>query len=610
MGANEVVTNCHILDRATGLAVRQAADWSGGKSYQMTASLLTQNQERDLCLLFVEELSLPPAAKVARLGAAKALSVGEEVYAVGAPAGLDLSLSRGIVSQLRGTLGTQIAPLVQTDVAISPGSSGGGLFAQSGDLVGVTTFKLQGENLNFAVPVEWVADLRTQSLQVTKATAGAACVKNPTYWCAIGLAWYEAYSTDSTEIRSDQLREIAVAQAEVSDSSGAQRTLRAASAEAARDSSITGVKGLARIAIAQTDIGDMEAARQTFSKLRVAVDEISADSSHPSRNLALGFLVAALAQSGQVRKAFEIVPRIDEDDDDRLRAMAEIAQAQAEAGDDGSAMKTALSIDDDYLRVSALLAVANMQAKGGDYANAITTVMSINPSELDASELSEVGSLATLAAIRITSWQLARGDYGAAEQTIASASPHGLVSSMISAVVQAKKGNFTAALTIARSFEDENVWLLSEIAVLQARAGDGQAARQTWEVAHKTARGMDKALHRSRNMSIVAAAQAKVGYPKAAKQLFDEVAVTLEAASKTNSENDVHVIGNMSEIAGLQAEVGFTAMGIETALGIDVLSWSYYGELQRIKALISVARHVAGKPPLPWWYPRKENFFW
>ena len=146
VGVNEVVTNCHILDRATGLAVRQAADWSGGKSYQMTASLLAQNQERDLCLLFVEELSLPPAAKVARLGAAKALSVGEEVYAVGAPAGLDLSLSRGIVSQLRGMLDKQIAPLIQTDVAISPGSSGGGLFTQSGDLVGVclTTINLAG----------------------------------------------------------------------------------------------------------------------------------------------------------------------------------------------------------------------------------------------------------------------------------------------------------------------------------------------------------------------------------------------------------------------------------------------------------------------------------
>ena len=128
-------------------------------------------------------------------------------------------------------------------------------------------------------------------------------MKNPTYWCVIGLAWYEAYSTDSTEIRSDQLREIAVAQAEVSDTSGAQRTLRAASAEAARDSSITGVKGLARIAIAQTDIGDMEAARQTFSTLSFAVEEIAADQSHPSRNLAPGYLAAAYAQSGQIRKA-------------------------------------------------------------------------------------------------------------------------------------------------------------------------------------------------------------------------------------------------------------------------------------------------------------------
>jgi S1-C subfamily serine protease len=76
----------------------------------------------------------------------------EPVYAVGAPQGLELSLSEGIVSQLRGGP----PPLIQTTVAISGGSSGGGLFNAEGELVGITAFQLkESQSLNFALPVEW-----------------------------------------------------------------------------------------------------------------------------------------------------------------------------------------------------------------------------------------------------------------------------------------------------------------------------------------------------------------------------------------------------------------------------------------------------------------------
>ena len=252
-----------------------------------------------------------------------------------------------------------------------------------------------------------------------------------------------------------------------------------------------------------------------------------------------------------------------------------------------------------------------MQAKGGDYANAIKTVMSIDPSELDDDELREVGSLAAMAAILITPWQLAKGDHETAEKTIASAPSPSTLLLMISAIVQAKKGNFTAALATADGLEDGSVWLLSEIAVLQARAGDEQAAQQTLESALNAAHNNNGALWRARLVSTVAAAQAKAGNPLIARQLLDTVQLTLDAARKVTSKDDApQLIGTQSEIARLQAEAGLTSMGIETALGIDVLSWSYYGELQRIKALLSVARHLAGKPPLSWWYRRKENFFW
>ena len=53
------------------------------------------------------------------------------------------------------------ASLIQTNAAISPGSSGGGLFDSEGRLIGLTTWKIrEGENLNFAIPVDWVLELK------------------------------------------------------------------------------------------------------------------------------------------------------------------------------------------------------------------------------------------------------------------------------------------------------------------------------------------------------------------------------------------------------------------------------------------------------------------
>lgn len=76
---------------------------------------------------------------------------------MGAPRGLELSLSDGIVSQLRGGP----PPFIQTTAAISRGSSGGGLFDAEGRLVGFTTLYIEGgQSLNFAMPVEWVGEIQ------------------------------------------------------------------------------------------------------------------------------------------------------------------------------------------------------------------------------------------------------------------------------------------------------------------------------------------------------------------------------------------------------------------------------------------------------------------
>ena len=90
------------------------------------------------------------------------MQVGQKVYAIGSPQGLDLTLSDGMVSSLReGEDGT----FIQTTAPISPGSSGGGLFNERGVLVGIVTFQMRsGQNLNFAIPADWIERMRSTTV--------------------------------------------------------------------------------------------------------------------------------------------------------------------------------------------------------------------------------------------------------------------------------------------------------------------------------------------------------------------------------------------------------------------------------------------------------------
>jgi hypothetical protein len=125
------------------------------------ASLIAVDEELDLCLL--NSSSLP--VRQAQIRSDSTPSVGETVYAIGAPHGLELSLSNGIVSQLREHPSTY--RLVQTTAPISKGSSGGGLFDADGRLIGITTFYISdAQNLNFAVPATAIEDLWHASLVV------------------------------------------------------------------------------------------------------------------------------------------------------------------------------------------------------------------------------------------------------------------------------------------------------------------------------------------------------------------------------------------------------------------------------------------------------------
>jgi len=150
LGNGQVVTNCHVIKNAKVLTERTA-----GKEY--TASLHYADWVRDLCSLNVAGLDAPAAL----LGNSKTLKVGAKVYALGPPKGLALTLSDGIVSGFRER---QAGRYIQTTATISHGSSGGGLFDDNGALIGLTTFYMaDGQNLNFALPIEWVSELAQRS---------------------------------------------------------------------------------------------------------------------------------------------------------------------------------------------------------------------------------------------------------------------------------------------------------------------------------------------------------------------------------------------------------------------------------------------------------------
>jgi cytochrome c-type biogenesis protein CcmH/NrfG len=152
-----VVTNCHVIKGASSIAIRI-------EDKEFPATLKYSDWDRDICSLSIANLRSSPIF----LGNTKTLKVGAKVYAIGAPKGLELTLSDGIVSSLREVDGGRY---IQTTAAISPGSSGGGLFDENGALVGLTTFYLaEGQNLNFAVPVEWVNELPKRSTKTDTVT--------------------------------------------------------------------------------------------------------------------------------------------------------------------------------------------------------------------------------------------------------------------------------------------------------------------------------------------------------------------------------------------------------------------------------------------------------
>jgi len=152
----DIVTNYHVIEGASAARVRL----NDGRDY--AATLVGASAFHDLAVLRIKVPSNPPPPLP--LGTSGDLRVGQRVYAIGNPFGLDWTLTTGIVSALDRALdsqnGSTVEHLIQTDAAINPGNSGGPLLDSAGRLIGMNTaiYSPSGASagIGFAVPIDTI----------------------------------------------------------------------------------------------------------------------------------------------------------------------------------------------------------------------------------------------------------------------------------------------------------------------------------------------------------------------------------------------------------------------------------------------------------------------
>ena len=134
-GEGLILTNNHVISEATSIMV------SPGKTSNLTraATLVGADPASDLALIKIDPAGL--GLKSLKLVSSSSLQVGDAVYAIGNPYGLDETLTRGIVSALGREIaapdGAAIKDAIQTDAALNPGNSGGPLLNNQGEVIGV-----------------------------------------------------------------------------------------------------------------------------------------------------------------------------------------------------------------------------------------------------------------------------------------------------------------------------------------------------------------------------------------------------------------------------------------------------------------------------------------
>lgn len=146
-----ILTNNHVIGNAQRLEVMLS------DKHKYKARVLAVDKNHDLALIKIDAPSLTPVT----LSDSRNLVVGQRVYAIGNPFGLNGTMTRGIISAIRSIRGPQGNPIedaIQTDAAVNPGNSGGPLLNSRGEVIGITTMIAsngadQSSGIGFAIPI-------------------------------------------------------------------------------------------------------------------------------------------------------------------------------------------------------------------------------------------------------------------------------------------------------------------------------------------------------------------------------------------------------------------------------------------------------------------------
>jgi len=152
-----IVTNFHVISEAENATVK----FKNGSSYPIT-EVIDYDPVRDFFVFKINASGLP----VTPLGNSDNLTPGQKVLVIGAPLGLDYTISNGLFSGIRDDVSGQ--KIIQFTAPISPGNSGGPLLNMQGQAIGMATFtNMGGQNLNFAISIneikEHLRDLRPKT---------------------------------------------------------------------------------------------------------------------------------------------------------------------------------------------------------------------------------------------------------------------------------------------------------------------------------------------------------------------------------------------------------------------------------------------------------------
>ncbi|KAF0142137.1 MAG: TPR repeat-containing protein [Stygiobacter sp.] len=148
-----VVTNYHVLSGNDRLEILH------GKEVVPYVDIIGIDVEKDILILKIDAKKFPSV----KVGDSKNLNIGQRVYAIGSPMGLENSISEGIISGLRSVDELQ-RNFIQITASISPGSSGGAVVNNKGELIGISTLTAkEGQNLNFAIPIDDVLNVEISS---------------------------------------------------------------------------------------------------------------------------------------------------------------------------------------------------------------------------------------------------------------------------------------------------------------------------------------------------------------------------------------------------------------------------------------------------------------